>query len=60
MAVRAMPGTVRIALCVSVVQVVWSVVSAMAATGSIAASSTVLSTEDNTTYSGSDCMVREG
>eukprot|EP00903_Cladosiphon_okamuranus_P005874 g5810.t1 len=57
MAVRAMPGTTRIALCMSVVQVVWSIVSAMAAAGSIAALSTVVA-PDGTRYSAAECMDR--
>lgn len=57
MAVKAMPGTIRIALFMSVVQVVWSVVSLMAAAGSFAAFSTVVA-PDGTTYSSIECLVR--
>lgn len=57
MAVRAMPGTIRIALFMSVIQVVWSIVSGMAAAGSIAALSTVVA-PDGTTYSAAECTVR--
>lgn len=58
MAVKSMPGTIRVALAMSVVQMVWSVVSLMATLGTYAAFSTVVA-PDGTTYSATECLVRE-
>eukprot|EP00752_Nemacystus_decipiens_P011598 g10300.t1 len=57
MAVKSMPGTIRVALLMSIVEVVWSVVSAMAAAGTVGAFLTVVAA-DGTSYSASHCLDR--
>lgn len=57
MAVKSMPGTIRIALSMSFVQVVWFMLSSTAAAGSIATFATVIA-PDGTTYSAVECQVR--
>ncbi|CAN0331947.1 unnamed protein product [Ectocarpus sp. 6 AP-2014] len=56
LAVRSMPGTIRLALFMSAVQVVWSMLSASAAGGSFAAFSPVVVGADGTTYSSLECQ----
>ncbi|CBJ28581.1 conserved unknown protein [Ectocarpus siliculosus] len=56
LAVRSMPGTIRLALFMSAVQVVWSMLSASAAWGSFAAFSPMVVGADGTTYSSLECQ----
>ncbi|CAM9400191.1 unnamed protein product [Ectocarpus fasciculatus] len=55
-AVRSMPGTIRLALFMSAIQVVWAMLSASAAGGSFVALSPVVVGADGTTYSSMECQ----